>query len=128
MMGSGSEFVFQTVDYGETPVVLSWTTWQAKAGNAEPGEHPEVRGYLEDARLAIEQPDFVFQSLQDGRCHVFYRLAVGRDRFAGKHLVVVVKYVLEPAGVRGYVSTLYLSRAIYARGAQLWPKTETSGS
>jgi hypothetical protein len=129
-MNSNSEtdIVFETVDYSNTPVVLSRATWQAKAGNAEPGEHPEIRSYLADARLTIEEPDLVFQSTRDQRSRVFYRLSVGRGLFAGKHLVVVVKYVVEPEGVRGYVSTLYLSRTIYARGKQLWSKTETSES
>ena len=83
--------VFETVDYGSTPVVLSRVTWQAKAGNDKPGEHPEVRDYLEDARLTIEKPDYVFQSTRDRRSRLFYRLSVGRSRFAGKHLVVVVR-------------------------------------
>lgn len=102
-------------------MVLSLATWRAKAGNAEPGEHPEIRDYLEEVRLTIERPDFVLQSTRDQRSRLFYRLSVGRGRFAGKHLVVVVTYVLEPTGTRGYVSTLYLSRTVYARGEQLWP-------
>ena len=109
-------------------MVLSRATWRAKAGNDEPGEHPEVRDYLEDVQVTIEKPDLVFQSTRDPRSRLFYRLSVGRGRFAGKHLVVVVKYVAEPTGVRGYVSTMYLSRTVYARGEQLWPKTETSES
>ena len=122
---SNSEFVFQTFDFSNTPVALSRGAWQAKAGNSEPGDHPEVRDYLEDVRLAIEEPDYVFQSTRDWRSRLFYRLSVGRSAFAGKHLVVVVKYVIEPTGPQGYVSTFYLSRTIYARGEQLWPKTET---
>ena len=69
--------VFETVDYSNTPVVLSRATWRAKAGNAGPGEHPEVRDYLEDARLTIEKPDFVFQSTRDKRSRLFYRLSAG---------------------------------------------------
>lgn len=120
------DFVFETVDYGGTPVILSWATWRAKAGNNEPGEHPEIRDYLEDVQVTIQKPDLVFQSTRDPRSRLFYRLSVGRGRFAGKHLVVVVKYVAEPTGVRGYVSTLYLSRTVYAGGKQLWPRTEIS--
>lgn len=120
-----SDHVFEALDYRDTPVVLSSATWQVKAGNSEPGEHPEIRDYLEDVRLAIERPDYVFQSSRDRRSRMFYRLAVGRGAFAGKHLVVVVKYVIELTGIKGYVSTLYLSRTVYARGKQLWPETET---
>ena len=125
---SESDLVFETVDYNNTPVVLSRATWQAKAGNAEPGEHPEVRGYLEATQLTIEQPDFVFQSTRDKRSRLFYRLSLGRGRFVGKHLVVVVKYVAELIGERGYVSTLYLSRTVYARGEQLWPRVQIPGN
>ena len=120
-----SDCVFEVIDYSNTAVALSRTTWQAKAGNSEPGEHPEIQDYLEDVRQAIERPDYVFQSTRDQRSRLFYRLSAGRDAFAGKHLVVVVKYVNEPKGIKGYVSTLYLSRTVYARGEQLWPETET---
>jgi hypothetical protein len=126
MAHRGTALVFSTVDYSHTPVGLSWATWRAKAGNAVPGEHPEIRDYLEAVRLTIERPDFVFQSTCDARCRLFYRLSVGRGSFVGKHLVVVVKYVAERAGEQGYVSTLYLSRTVYAKGAQLWPAIGTS--
>ncbi|MCD6334693.1 MAG: hypothetical protein J7M27_05105 [Candidatus Latescibacteria bacterium] len=118
------DVVFKTQDYEGTPVILSRTTWRVKAGNDEPGEHPEVRDYLDDIHLAIEKPDSVFQSPRDERSRVFYRLNVGRGRFTDKHLVIVVKYVMEPQGLCGYISTIYLSRAVYARGEQLWPKTQ----
>jgi len=120
-----NDFVFEAIDYSNAPVALSRATWQVKAGNDKLGEHPEVQDYLDDVRQAIERPDFVFQSSRDHRSRLFYRLFAGRDAFAGKHLVVVVKYVVEPAGIKGYVSTLYLSRTVYARGEQLWPETET---
>ena len=118
------EFVFETADYEGTPVVLSRTTWSAKAGNDEPGTHPEIHSYLEDVQAAIESPGLVFHSTRDERSRFFYRLRAGRGDFAGKHLVVVVKYVEEATGRRGHVSTVYLSRAVYSRGALLWPRTE----
>jgi hypothetical protein len=40
--------------------------------------------------------------------------------------VVIVKYAQQPDGRRGYVSTVYLSRAVYAQGALLWPRTESA--
>lgn len=120
--------VFETIDYGGTSVVLTRATWQAKAGNDEPGEHPEISDYLEETRITIERPDLVFQSTRDPRSRLFYRLSVGRGRFAGKHLVVVVKYLTEPTGERGYVSTMYLSRTVYARGEQVWPRMKISES
>jgi len=120
-----NDCIFAAIDYSNTPVALSRATWRVKAGNDEPGEHPEVQDYLDDVRQAIERPDFVFQSSRDQRSRLFYRLLAGRGAFVGKHLVVVVKYVVEPTGIKGYVSTLYLSRTVYARGEQLWPETET---
>lgn len=82
-------------DYSGTPVVLGRATWHAKAGNAEVGDHPEIRDYLEDVRATIESPTLVFQSRRDERSRIFYRLGAGRGEFAGKHMVVVVKYVQE---------------------------------
>ena len=56
------EWVFETTDYAGTPVVLSQSTWQSKAGNDESGTHPEIHDYLVDVRAAIESPTLVFQS------------------------------------------------------------------
>jgi hypothetical protein len=117
------EWVFETTDYAGTPVVLSQSTWQSKAGNDEPGTHPEIHDYLVDVRAAIESPTLVFQSTRDERSRIFYRLGAGRGEFAGKHVVVVVKYVQEGTGQRGYVGTMYLSRAVYSRGELLWPRS-----
>lgn len=125
-MNSQPEFEFDTTDYEGVSVALSRATWQAKAGNDDPGTHPEIRSYLADVQSTIESPDFVFQSTRDERSRIFYRLQAGRGDFAGKHLVVVVKYVQEATGRRGYVSTVYLSRAVYSRGVLLWPRTKNS--
>jgi len=122
-MAEESAWVFATTDYEGTPVVLSQTTWHAKAGNDKSGSHPEIRDYLEEVRTTIASPDLVFQSTRDERSRVFYRLRAGRGDLAGKHVVVIVKYVQETGEKRGYVGTVYLSRAVYSRGVQLWPKT-----
>ena len=119
-------WVFEVTDYAGTPVVLSRVTWHAKAGNDTLGTHPEIRDYLEDVEATIASPDLVFQSTRDARTRLFYRLRVGRGDFVGKHLVVVVKYVQPAGGQRGYVSTVYLSRAVYAQGVLLWPRTENA--
>ena len=125
-MEPSPDWIFATSDYQGTLVVLSHATWHAKAGNATPGRHPEIREYLEDIRSTIESPDLVFQSSRDERARLFYKLDVGWGDFQGKHLVVVVKYLEEAQGRRGYVGTLYLSRSIYARGVQVWSKMENS--
>ena len=118
--------MFEAIDYEGTPIVLSRATWQAKAGDEEMGSHPELSGYLDDVKAAIESPDLVFQSTRDERSRIFYRLRVGRGDFAGKHLVVVIKYVVRAESRRGYVSTIYLSRAVYSRGSLRWSRTETA--
>ncbi|MGH8060287.1 MAG: hypothetical protein ACREOH_24125 [Candidatus Entotheonellia bacterium] len=125
-MSSLPQYLFETIDYEGTPVVLRRVTWQAKAGNDTLGIHPEVRDYRKDVKDAIASPDLVFQSTRDARSRVCYRLRVGRGNFAGKHLVVVVKYVQQASSQRGYVSTIYLSRGVYAQGAPLWPKTQNA--
>ena len=88
-----SDFEFVTTDYEGTTVVLSTSTWRAKAGDGELGAHPEVSDYVNDVRRAIESPDLVFQSHRDPRSRILVRIGTGRGSFAGKHLVVVVKYV-----------------------------------
>jgi hypothetical protein len=125
-MSLPSEYVFEIADYEGTPVVLSRVTWHAKAGNDESGTHPEIRGYLEDIEATIQSPDLVFQSTRDERSWIFYHLRAGRGDFAGKHLVVVVKYLEQERARRGYVSTTYLSRAVYSQGVLLWPRAESS--
>jgi len=122
--GLQPDWVFETTDYEGTSVVLSQATWRTKAGNGEPGSHPEIKSYLASVWATIEVPELVFQSTHDERSRIFYRLREGRDSFAGKHLVVVVKYVQEAFNRRGYVSTIYLSRSAYSRGVLLWPITK----
>ena len=124
-MGDLPEWIFETRDYEGTPVVLSRATWQAKAGNAQPGTHPEVLDYLEDIRVAVESPDLVFQSTRDERSRIFYQLGMGRVNFAGKHLVVVIKYIQEATGQRGYIERVAKlgaeNKALMAdRGVKSW--------
>lgn len=56
-----SDLIFEINDYEGTPVVLSQATWHSKAGNGEGGDHPEIRGYLEETAEAIRDPDFVLR-------------------------------------------------------------------
>jgi hypothetical protein len=118
--------VFETRDYENNLVILSKETWRAKAGNHEPGSHPEIRSYLIEVQRTIERPDLVFQSTRDARSRIFYALNVGRGLLIGKHLAVVVKYVQEASRLSGYVSTMYLSRSLYSQGALLWTSSANS--
>lgn len=121
-MDTEKEWVFDIKDYEGTSVVLNWVTWKSKAGNNGEGIHPEIRDYLEEVRKTIEAPDLVFKSTRDERSRVFYGFNIGRGDFVGKHLAVVIKYIDEISGRRGYVSTIYISRTVYSKGEQLWPK------
>jgi len=125
-MRAEADFVFEAIDYEGTTVMLSRATWQVKAGDSEMGSHPEIRGYLDDVKAAIASPDLVFQSTREERSRIFYRLRAGQGNFAGKHLVIVKKYVERAESRRGYVSTIYLSRAVYSQGPLLWPRTATA--
>lgn len=108
-------WLIETSDYEGMTVFLGRETWQTKIV-----EHPEIQDYLVDVETTIQSPDLVFSSTRDERSRIFYRLYVGRDKWQDKHLVVVVKYVREETEMRGYVSTVYLSRAVYSRGELLW--------
>lgn len=108
-------WLIETTDYEGMTVFLGRETWQTKIV-----EHPEIQDYLVDVETTIQSPDLVFLSTRDERSRIFYRLYVGRDKWQDKHLVVVVKYVREETEMRGYVSTVYMSRAVYSRGELLW--------
>jgi len=118
------DHIFETADYEGIPVVLSKSTWHSKAGNDTPGTHPEIRDYLEDIKSVVESPDLVFKSTQEERSCIFYKLHACRGAFVGKHLAAVVKYVEEPDGLRGYISTMYISRSVYSKGFKLWEKKQ----
>jgi hypothetical protein len=65
------------------------------------------------------RPEFVFETADYEGTPV----ALSRTTWSAK-AGNVVKYVEEATGRRGHVSTVYLSRAVYSRGALLWPRTE----
>ncbi len=110
-----STWLFETTDYENTIVYLARSTWETKIF-----EHPEISDYLLDVGTTIQSPDLVFQSTRDERSRIFYHLYVGREKLKDKHLVVVVKYIQEEETKRGFISTMYLSRAVYSRGELLW--------
>ncbi len=118
-MDSESTWLIETTDYEGTKVFLARATWETKIV-----EHPEIKEQLVDVETTIQSPDLVFQSTRDPRAKIFYRLYIGREKWQDKRLVIVVKYVQEEKEKRGYVSTMYLSRAVYSRGELLWKNFE----
>ena len=112
--------IFQVSDYNRIVVTLSRRVWEDKILSPDPGGHPEVAPYLGEIRKAIATPDIVFESTRRRDVRLLYRLSVGVGRYEGLHVVVVVKYMQELEGVRGYVSTAYLTRKLYSKGRILW--------
>lgn len=117
-----TETIFQIHDYEGLPVILSREVWEDKILSSDPSGHPEVGPYLDEIQKAITQPDVVFESTHRQDVKLLYRLAAGVGRYEGLHIVVVVKYTQETEGIRGYVSTVYLTRKLYSRGKILWTK------
>lgn len=115
-----ADFIFEVEDYAGTPVVLARYVWEDKILSSTPIGHPEVASYLNVVQQTVVEPDVVFQSTKREDTKVFYRLRAGRERYESLHLVVIVKYLLEGSGQRGYVSTIYLTRKLYSKGKILW--------
>jgi len=118
------EAVFQIPDYNGIIVTLSRQVWEDKILSPDAGGHPEVAPYLDEIQRAITNPDVAFESTRRRDVQLLYRLGVGKGRYKGLHVVVVVKYVEEPEGLRGYVSTAYLTRKIYSKGRILWVRPD----
>lgn len=118
------EDVFQVSDYNGILVTLSRQVWQDKILSPGPGGHPEVADYLDEIQKAIVEPNVAFESTHRQDVQLLYRLGVDVGRYEGLHLVVVVKYVQEAQGVRGYVSTVYLTHKLYSRGRILWTRPD----
>ena len=116
-----AEILFKVRDYDGTEVTLEALVWHDKILHPVLG-HPEVEEYLNEIALTIQSPEAVYRSLRDPRSHLFYRSGLTREEFKGYWIVVAVKYVKEPSGLKGYVSTIFISRALKKRGERLWPR------
>lgn len=116
--------IFQIPDYTGILVTLGEHEWSDKITSNAPTGHPEVADYLAEIRATISDPDIVFESNNRVDTHLFCRLHVGRGKYDGKHLTVVVKYVQETAELRGYVSTIYLVRALATKRRIVWKKRD----
>ncbi|MBI5243478.1 MAG: hypothetical protein HY922_07285 [Elusimicrobia bacterium] len=117
-----AEFLWKAEDYEGVPVALEASVWRGKILHPILW-HPEVQEYPNEIRLSVQSPEAVFPSVRDPRTKLFYRSGLTAGRYAGYWIVVVVKYVREPEGLRGYVSTAFISRNLKKRGDKLWPKS-----
>jgi len=120
--------IFEIESYDGAPVALGAQEWKNKIISDAPIGHPEVADYLNVIRSTISDPDVVFESTKRDDTRLLYKLSAGYGDYDGKHLVIVVKYVEEADGLRGYVSTAYLARGLYAGGRILWQKRNLIGN
>lgn len=111
--------IFEVMDQQGILVRLDRSVWKDKILAPSPKGHPEVEPYLDQVKETISNPDLVMESAKRTDVRIYYRLRAGQDRYEGKHLLVIVKYVFEKEIIVGYVSTTYLTRKI-VKGKQLW--------
>jgi len=110
--------VLTVQDKDGTPVTLTRETWYDKLLNPT-GGHPEMKDYFSEIQLAIQDPDFIYQSVRDPRSKLLYKAGLTSGRYQHCYVLVVVKYVQEPTGLYGYVSTAMLTDHIKRRGGLL---------
>lgn len=82
-----------------------------------------MKDYLSGIRLAVQDPDFVYQSVRDPRSKLFYRAGLTSGKYQDCYVLAVAKYVQEAGGLHGYVSTAMLTDHIKKRGGLLWQKS-----
>lgn len=114
--------MFTVTDKDGYEVSLTKETWLNKLLHPSRG-HPEIKDYLHGIQLTLQDPDFISQSVRDERSKLFYKAGVTSGKYRHCYILVVVKYVREPTGVRGYVSTAMLTDHIKKRGGLLWEKS-----
>lgn len=113
--------MFTTLDKDGIPVSLTKEVWFNKLLDPVKG-HPEVKNYLSGIKLAIEDPDFIYQSMRDERSKLFYKTGLTTNKYENCYILVVIKYVKEPSGIHGYVSTVMLTNRLKKGGKLLWEK------
>ena len=111
--------MFTILDRNDIPVTLTRTTWFQKLLDPAKG-HPEVKSYLSGIKETIQYPDFIYQSVRDPRSKLLYRAGLTSGKFARCYILAVVKYVQEPLGLHGYVSTVMLTDHLKKTGGLLW--------
>ncbi|MDE3091031.1 MAG: hypothetical protein KGJ80_16785, partial [Chloroflexota bacterium] len=79
-------------------------------------KHPEIADYFEEIKLTAQEPDEIyFDPVSSARRQVgtsiysYYRRNLGRGRFKGALVIVIVKSVQETSQRRGYVQSALLS-------------------
>lgn len=113
--------MFTILDKDGNPVSLTKEVWFNKLLDPIKG-HPEVKNYLSEIKLTIQDPDFIYQSIRDERSKLFYKSGSTIDKYKNCYILVVIKYVKEPSGIHGYVSTVMLTNRLKKGEKLLWKK------
>jgi hypothetical protein len=92
-------------------------------------KHPEIADYFEEIKLTAQEPDEIyFDPISSARRQIgtsiysYYRRNLGRGRFSGNLVVVIVKSVQEASQWRGYVQSALLSDRVMKRLVLEWKK------
>lgn len=97
------DYIFEIVDWRGRPVRLTRRTFENHKDR-----HPEVPLYIEQAKLTIEDPDFVGEEDYGAVC--LFRFGLGRGVFANLYLRVIIYYRGRPE--RGVVATYHFTDSI----------------
>ena len=82
-------------------------------------KHPEIQDYIEQVAMTVSDPDITI-SIGQSQVHL-YRFGLGRGRFAGCYMCVIIHYREGPLGeVEGGIATSYFTTRVRERGQVLW--------
>lgn len=94
---------------------------------------PELAAHVDAVQLAVQDPDEIYldpvstaRKTAETTVHWYYKSGLTKGKFAGNFVVVIVKVVLEPDGVRrGYVQSALLPSRVMKRLVLEWTKSES---
>lgn len=114
------EEVFQVKDRHGRLVRLRASVYYGHLPN-----RPEMAEYIQEAAQTVADPDHELEDDEaEGICIVYYRLGLGRDKFAKCFIAVPVYYSRTLLwGEVGEVATFYLPRKL-GRGKLVWTKSK----
>jgi hypothetical protein len=92
-------------------------------------KHPEIADYFDEVQLTVQDPDEIYfdpvssaQRPSGTSIFSYYKLDLGRGKFKGDYIVVVVKSIQEARGPWGYVQSILLSDRVMKRLILEWKK------
>lgn len=112
--------LIKTKDKDGTQVILSKSTWNDKLLHPIFG-HPEVKPFLAKIKMAIAEPEYVFQSIRDPRSRLLLS-QISYGLYASYYLCVVIKYVKDKDQTLGYISTVMINRKLPKTSKLIWER------